>query len=111
MTEERHDEAYFTEDEVEHSGELTDTELDEGQSSCPRPWKGLWTKSYAKARRTTRQLRRRKGSAGCHRSIRPWSRTKRDHEGVRVAAGFGLARIDEPFDEDHEDELFERRWR
>ncbi len=41
MTDERRDEAYFTEDEVEHSGELTDTELDEGQSEQPTALEGL----------------------------------------------------------------------
>ena len=105
MTEERRDEAYFTEDEVEHSGELTDTELDEGLSEQPAALEGLVDEELREGETDDPSVATEEGLAWVPPIDPPVVADEEDPEGVRVAAGFGVASDDEPFDEDHEEEL------
>ena len=105
MTEERRDEVYFTEDEVEHSGELTETELDEGQSELPVALEGLADEELREGETNDPSVAAEEGLAWVPPIDPPVVADEEDPEGVRVAAGFGVASDDEPFDDDHEDEL------
>jgi hypothetical protein len=105
MTEERRDETYFTEDEVEHSGELTETELDEGQSEQPVALEGLADEELREGETDDPSVAAEEGLAWVPPIDPPVVADEEEPAGVRVAAGFGLASDDEPFDDDHEDEL------
>jgi hypothetical protein len=105
VSEERRDEAYFTEDEVEHTGEVTDTELYEGESEQPLALEGLVDEELRDGETADPNVAAEEGLAWVPPIDPPVVADEEDPEGVRVAAGFGVASDEEPFDEDHDGEL------
>ena len=99
MTEEQRDRAYLTEDEVDELGEITDAnrdgdnlelltelELRDGETSDPN-------------------VAAEEGLAWVPPIDPPVVADAEDPEGARVAAGFGVDALDEPYDASHRGEL------
>jgi len=105
MSEERRDDAYLTEDEVEHSGELTETELDQGISDRPIALEGLADEELREGETFDAEVSTEEGLAWVPPIDPPVVADADDPDGFRIAAGFGTDATEDPFDADHQDEL------
>lgn len=116
MTEPRRDRAYLTTDEVDTLGELTDTEMYEGELEAgvhdDLPTEPLdenlefLTETELRDGETSDpNVAAEEGLTWVPPIDPPVVADAEDPEGVRVAAGFGLDARDEPYDGDHDSEL------
>jgi hypothetical protein len=126
VTDEPRDRAYLTEDEVDKLGELTDTEIYEGEleagASDDLPGEPdeqniemLNEQELREGETADPNVAAEEGMAWVPPIDPPVVPDADDPEGARVAAGFGVDAFDEPFDADHhsvalsaEDELEDR---
>lgn len=116
MTEPRRDRAYLTTDEVDTLGELTDTEIYEGELEAGVS-DDLPTEPLERNLEMLTELELRDGETADPNVAAEEGMTwvppidppvvadAEDPEGVRVAAGFGVDSRDEPYDADHHSEL------
>ena len=107
MTEPRRDRAYLTTDEADTLGELTDTEVYEGEPTEPLEENlELLTELELRDGETADpNVAAEEGLAWVPPIDPPVVADAEDPEGVRVAAGFGVDAQDEPYDADHRSEL------
>ena len=105
MTDEKREDAYFTEDEIEHSGELTETELDQGISDRAIALEGLADDELREGETDDPEVATEEGLTWVPPIDPPVVADEEDPQGVRIAAGFGVEATEDPFDADHEDEL------
>ena len=116
MTEERRDRAYLTTDEVDTLGELTETEIDEGELEAGVS-DDLPGQPDADNLEMLTELELRDGETADPNVAAEEGLTwvapidppvvpdRDDPEGIQVAAGFGTDANAEPFDADHHSEL------
>jgi len=106
MTEER-DRAFLTEDELEHSTELTDTEVHQGELETGEGEHlvGLTDAGMREGETGDPNVAAEEGLAWVPPIDPPVVADESDPEGVRVAAGFGVDAFDDPFDADHASQL------
>lgn len=115
MTEERRDRAYLTQDEVDTLGEITATEIDEGElearTNDDQPDEpvednlDLLTELELREGETADpNVAAEEGLAWVPPIDPPVVADEEDPEGVRVAAGFGVDSLDEPYDRSHHGE-------
>ena len=106
MTEQRRDRAYLTEDEVESAGEVTDTELYEGEpDSDVADLQGLAERELRSGETDDANVAAEEGLAWIPPIDPPVVADESDPEGVRMAAGFGVDSRAEPYDVDHHGEV------
>jgi hypothetical protein len=116
VTDERRDRAYLTEDEVDKLGEITDTEIYEGELEAraneDQPDEPVEDNLELLTERELREgetsdpnVAAEEGLAWVPPIDPPVVADEEDPEGVRVAAGFGTDAFDEPFDASHRGEL------
>jgi BON domain len=118
MSEERDQVAYRREDEIDTLGELTDTEIYEGELEAG-VHDDLPTEPRADNLESLTALELRAGetddpSVAAEEGMTyvpptdpPVVPDPDDPQGVRVAAGFGSSALDEPYDSDHRSELLD----
>jgi hypothetical protein len=116
VTEERRDRAYLTEDEVDDLGELTDTEIYQGELEAGVS-DDLPTEPTAENLELLTELELRDGetadpNVAAEEGLAwvppidpPVIADASDPEGIRVAAGFGVDAQAEPYDSDHHSEV------
>jgi hypothetical protein len=116
VTDEGRDRAYLTEDEVDKLGELTDTEIYEGELEAGVS-DDLPTEPVEDNLELLTELELREGetadpNVAAEEGLAwvppidpPVVADEEDPEGVRVAAGFGVDSSDDPFDPDHQGDL------
>jgi hypothetical protein len=106
MTEER-DQAFLTEDELEQSGGLTDTEVYQGEleSGESHHLVGLTNDDLREGETADPNVAAEEGLTWVAPIDPPVVPDPDDPEGIRVAAGFGTDANTEPFDADHRSEL------
>ena len=116
MTEEQRDRAYLTEDEVDKLGEITDTEIYEGElearANDDQPDEPIEENLELLTERELRDgetadatVAAEEGFAWVPPIDPPVVADEEDPEGVRVAAGFGVDSLDEPYDRSHHGDL------
>ena len=116
MTEPARDRAYLTTDEVDTLGELTDTEIYEGELEAgvnddlpTEPLEDnleMLTETELRAGETADpNVAAEEGFAWVPPIDPPVVADAEDPEGVRVVAGFGIDARDDPYDADHHSEL------
>ena len=116
MTEEARDRAYLTEDEVDKLGEITDTEIYEGElearANDDQPDETaeenleLLTEAELRDGETAdANVAAEEGLAWVPPIDPPVVADEDDREGARVAAGFGVDASDEPYDASHRGDL------
>jgi len=105
MTDERREDAYFTEDQIEHSGETTDTELYEGDTEKPIALEGLADDELREGETDDPEVAAEEGLTWVPPIDPPVVADADDPDGFRTAAGYGVEAAEDPFDADHEDEL------
>jgi hypothetical protein len=106
MTEER-DRAYLTEDELEQSSELTDTEAYQGELETGEGEHlvGLTDTGLRDGETADANVAAEEGLTWVPPIDPPVVPDAEDPEGIRIAAGFGVDAFDEPYDADHSGEL------
>jgi hypothetical protein len=105
MSGERREDAYFTEDQVEHSGETTDTEVYEGESEEPIALEGLAGEELREGETDDPDVATEEGLTWVPPIDPPVVADADDPDGFRTAAGYGVEATEDPFDADHKDEL------
>ena len=106
MTEERRDRAYLTEDELDTSGEVTDTEIYEGETDPDvAQLESLAQLELRDGETADANVAAEEGLAWVPPIDPPVVADESDPEGVRVAAGFGVDAQAEPYDSDHLSEV------
>lgn len=108
MTEEPRDRAYLTEDEIEKPGEITDTEMYEGDQPdepVEDNFELLTTAELREGETADPNVAAEEGLAWVPPIDPPVVADEADPEGVRIAAGFGLDASDEPYDASHRGDL------
>jgi hypothetical protein len=107
MTEER-DRAFLTEDELETSGELTDTEVYQGELETGEDAQhlvGLTETELREGETADPNVAAEEGLTWVAPIDPPVVPDADNPEGIQVAAGFGADADSEPFDADHHSEL------
>jgi len=106
VTEERRDRAYLTEDELETSDEVTDTELYEGEAdSDVVELEGLAERELRSGETDDANVAAEEGLAWIPPIDPPVIADESDPEGARIAAGFGVDAQADPYDTDHRTEV------
>ena len=116
MTEERRDRAYLTQDEVDTLGEITDTEIYEGElearanddqpdESAEDNLEVLTSLELRAGETADPNVAAEEGLAWVPPIDPPVVADADDPEGVRVAAGFGVDSLEEPYDASHRTDL------
>jgi hypothetical protein len=116
VTEERRDRAYLTQDEVDTLGEITDTEIYEGElearanddqpdESAEDNLEVLTSLELRDGETGDPNVAAEEGFAWVPPIDPPVVADAEDPEGVRVAAGFGVDSLDEPYDASHRGDL------
>jgi hypothetical protein len=106
VTEERRDRAYLTEDELDTGGELTDTEIYEGETDPDvQALESLTELELRDGETDDPNVAAEEGLAWVPPIDPPVVPDESDPEGIRVAAGFGVDAQAEPYDADHHSEV------
>ena len=106
MTEERRDRAYLTEDELDTSAEVTDTEIYEGEAdSDVANLESLAELEMRSGETDDPNVAAEEGLAWVPPIDPPVIADESDPEGVRIAAGFGVDAQADPYDLDHQGEV------
>ncbi len=116
MTEERRDRAYLTTDEVDKLGDLTDTEIYEGELEAgvsddlpgepiEENLESLTEDELRDGETADPNVAAEEGLTWVPPIDPPVVADAEDPDGMRVAAGFGVDARDDPYDSDHAGEL------
>lgn len=104
MTEPRRDRAYLTEDEVEQSAELTDTEEYEAEQPRPDTMELLTESDLRDGETSDPNVAAEEGLTWVPPIDPPVVADAESPDGVTIAAGFGTDAFEEPYDADHKSE-------
>lgn len=106
MTQERRDRAYLTEDELDTSAEVTDTEIYEGETdSDVANLESLAELELRSGETDDANVAAEEGLAWVPPIDPPVIADESDPQGVRIAAGFGVDAQADPYDGDHRGEV------